>query len=159
MFSNSIYESWKKLQLAKYQDLFPKIQEHLQNNWKVLDFGIGKAWFEEYLAERDFVFQKVIGFDVSEKAVSPKKEGIEYILSEKLETDQKFDFVIAFDSLHKVEDPKEILQYAKQDALILISTPDKFRSVLEPFNEFEKLAFGEIGDIEKDFFILFKKTS
>ena len=157
MFSDSIYESWKKLQLAKYADIFPKIQEYLQNDWNVLDFGIGKSWFEQYLAERDFIFQKVIGFDVSEKAVTPRNENIEYIIGDKLETQKKFDFVIAFDSIHKVEDPKIILNYANPGALILISTPEKFQSVLEPFNDFKKLAHGEIGDIEKDSFILFRK--
>jgi len=156
MFSDSIYESWKKLQIPKYKDIFPKIQDYLQNNFKVLDFGVGKAWFEEFLAERDFVFEKIVGYDISEKAVDPKIDGIEYVIEKKLKTDEKFDFVIAFDSLHKVDDPKVILDYAKEDALILVSTPEKFKKVLEPFKDFEKIIEGEIGEIEKDFFILFK---
>lgn len=156
MFSNAIYESWKKIQLEKYEDIFPRIQKYLQNSFKVLDFGIGKAWFEEFLGERDIIFEKIAGFDVNEKAVKPRKQGIEYIIAQKLETDKKFDFIIAFDSLHLIENPLKLLEFAAPRALILIATPQNFASVLEPFNSLEKIEYGEIGETEKDHFILIR---
>ena len=108
------------------------------------------------MEKRDFIFEKVVGFDITEKAIEPKKENIEYIIAEELETEKKFDLIIALDSLHTTQDPVQISKYGKENALILISEPEKFKDTLEKFNSFEKLAEGEIGDIEKDYFILIK---
>ncbi len=152
-FSTKIYDSWKEKQLQKYEQLFPILKPFLSNEHRVLDLGIGKAWIEEFLSEKGFKFKKIIGVDISENAVTPKKSNIKYILSKKFNSKEKFDLIICFDSLHLLKN-YNLMKLAKPSGIILISLPSRLKEKLVPFKSENILAEGVIGKEEKDFFVL-----
>ena len=153
-FSTDIYESWREKQLEKYSDLFPKIKEHLKKEYSVLDIGIGKAWFEEFLGGKKVKFKEVIGIDTDERMTLPQKKGITYFITDDFLTTKKFDFVVCFDTLHLLKDPRRVLDYSKN--LVLVSLPMAFKDKLEIFRSQNITEEGEIGKQEKDYFVLIK---
>lgn len=88
-FFNEIYVSWKPKQREKYADLLPLFERHLPKGCRLLDLGIGRAWLEEFLAENQFYFSKVVGFDVNELAVLPKLSGIDYKIAKEFKSREK----------------------------------------------------------------------
>lgn len=148
-FFPQIYDSWNSKQLQKYRHLFLILKTHVSRNCSLLDLGIGKAWFEDFLLRKGFQFSKIVGIDVSEDAVSPKKPFIEYLYSSPKE---KFDFVVCFDSFHLLED-KDIRKFLKPKGIALISLPFSKKHLLSSIKG-KKLAEGVIGIEEKDWFVL-----
>jgi SAM-dependent methyltransferase len=153
-FSTDIYESWREKQLEKYSDLFPKVKDYLKREYSVLDIGIGKAWFEEFLEAKRVRFKEIIGIDADERMTLPQKKGITYFITDDFLTTKKFDFVVCFDTLHLLKDPRRILGYSKN--LVLVSLPMAFKDRLDPFRSQNILEQGEIGKQEKDYFVLIK---
>lgn len=156
LFTADIYEWMREKQLKKYGDIFPKISQHLQKDFSVLDIGIGKAWFEEFLEQKGFGFKRIVGTDVDEKMILPKKSGIEYHLDPDCMMEEKFDFVVCFDSVHLLPDPLKLFIYVKPDGLLLVSVPERWKEMLEAFRQHPILAEGEIGEEETDYFVLVK---
>ena len=154
-FSSKIYDSWKLKQLQKYHHLFPILKKHLRNNSSVLDLGIGRAWFEEFLIKKGFTFSKITGVDAEKDSIEPRKEFIEYHLTSHFNSEEKFDFIVCFDSYHLLQN-KNLLSFAKQNSLILISLPLRWEKQLNDFKELNIIEEGIIGEEEKDHFILIK---
>jgi SAM-dependent methyltransferase len=157
MFSPKIYGAWKEKQRAKYEQAFPQIKPFLSNHLSCLDYGIGFAWLEEFLQEKGASFSRVVGFDVSEEAVHPKRAGVEYFLSEKFDSKEQFDFVVCFDAYHLTQE--NLLAFVKKDGLLLVSLPLRWKEKLNDFKDETILVEGEIGIEERDHFLLVKKTS
>ncbi len=153
-FSTDIYGSWREKQLEKYAELLPMIRGHLKKGFSVLDIGIGKAWLEEFLGERGVGFKEVIGIDADERMTLPQKKGITYFITDDFKTNRKFDLVICFDTLHLLKEPRRLLGYSKD--LVLVSLPMKFKDRLDVFRDRNILEQGEIGEEEKDYFVLIK---
>jgi len=153
-FSTDIYESWREKQFEKYSDLFPRLKDYLKGEYSVLDIGIGKAWFEEFLEAKRVKFKEVVGIDTDERMTLPQKKGITYFITHDFLTTKKFDFVVCFDTLHLLKDPHRVLDYSKN--LVLVSLPMAFKDKLDPFRSQNILEQGEIGKQEKDYFVLIK---
>jgi len=153
-FSTDIYGSWREKQLEKYSDLFPTLKEYLKSEYSVLDIGIGKAWFEEFLEGKKIRFKEVIGIDADERMTLPQRRGITYFITDDFLTAKKFDFVVCFDTLHLLKDPRRILDYSNN--LVLISLPMAFKEKLGVFKSLNVIEQGEIGKQEKDYFVLIK---
>jgi SAM-dependent methyltransferase len=153
-FSSAIYGSWRKKQLEKYSDLFPKIKKYLKKDYSVLDIGIGKAWLEEFLEKKKIKFGEVVGVDVDEAMIAPQKKGITYFITDDFMTVRKFDLVFCFDTLHLLKDPRRLLEYSKN--FVLVSLPKSFESRLDVFRDRKIIEEGEIGKEEKDHFVLIK---
>ncbi|MFH1751866.1 MAG: methyltransferase domain-containing protein [archaeon] len=153
------YDSWKPLQQEKYVELFPLIKNFLSKDFTVLDLGIGKAWFYGFLKQENFVFKKVVGIDIDEKAIAPRSNQIEYFLTENFSSKQRFDLIVCFDSFHLLND-YNLFDFTKKNSLILISLPLKWEKKLLEFknknSNLNVLVEGIIGVKEKDFFCLFK---
>ena len=155
LFTPQIYDWMKQKQIQKYEDIFPKISNYLKPEFNVLDIGIGKAWLEEFFEQKNIKFSKIVGVDVNEKMITPKKIGIQYILSSNFKTKEKFDLVICFDSLHLLKD-HEIVSFVKPGGFFLISLPERWKDQLEFFRNYVIIAEGEIGQDEIDYFIFGK---
>ena len=153
-FSADIYESWREKQREKYEELFPKLKSHLKKGFALLDIGIGRAWFEDFLNDRKVGFKEIIGVDVDEIMTLPQKKGITYFITDDFVTAREFDFVVCFDTLHLLSEPRKLLRYSKN--LVLVSLPMAFKEKLEVFRDQKIIEEGEIGNQEKDYFILIK---
>jgi len=153
-FSTDIYGSWREKQLEKYSDLFPRLKGYLKSGYSVLDMGIGKAWFEEFLEEKGVRFKEVIGIDTDERMTLPQRKSITYFITDDFLTTKKFDFVVCFDTLHLLKDPLRILDYSNN--LVLVSLPMAFKEKLGAFRGLNVIEQGEIGKQEKDYFVLIK---
>jgi len=153
-FSTDIYGSWREKQLEKYSDLFPRLKDYLKREYSVLDVGIGKAWFEEFLEGKKVKFKEVIGIDMDERMTLPQKKGITYFITDDFLTTKKFDFVVCFDTLHLLKDSRRILDYSRN--LVLVSLPMAFKEKLGAFKSLNVIEQGEIGKQEKDYFVLIK---
>jgi 2-polyprenyl-3-methyl-5-hydroxy-6-metoxy-1,4-benzoquinol methylase len=154
VFSTDIYKSWHKKQLEKYADLFPRVSKHLKKNYSVLDIGVGKAWLEDFLAKKGLKFKEIVGVDADERMTLPQKRSITYFITDDFMTTRKFDFVVCFDTLHLLKEPRRILGYSKN--LVLVSLPVAFMPALDQFNDQNIIEQGEIGNEEKDHFVLIK---
>ena len=157
MFSARIYGSWKAKQWSKYEQVFPQIKPFLSDGMTFLDYGIGKAWFEDFFRAKEVFFSRVLGYDISEEAVCPRKDGIEYCLSPKLSSREQFDFVVCFDAYHLAEENP--LSFVKPGGLFLVSLPLRWWKTLDDFKGERVLAQGEIGIEEKDYFLLIEKAN
>jgi len=154
VFSTAIYKSWEKKQCQKYEALYPQIKGYLKKSFSVLDMGIGKAWLESSLEKKGLKFKEVIGIDVDEAMIRPQKKDITYFITNEFMTARKFDLVICFDTLHLLPEPKRLLEYSKN--LVLVSLPKAFESQLEVFRDQKILEEGDIGEEEKDHFLLIR---
>ncbi len=153
-FSTDIYGSWREKQLEKYSELFPKIGKYLKKEFSVLDMGIGKAWLEEFLGEKGVALKEVIGVDVDERMTLPQRKGITYFITDDFKTNRKFDLVVCFDTLHLMKEPRRLLGYSRN--LVLVSLPMRFKDRLDAFRDQNIMEEGEIGEEEKDYFVLIK---
>ena len=152
--STPIYSAWRSAQHEKYADVYPKIKAHLRNDMTVLDFGVGPAWFEEFLRGKGLEFKRIVGVDPDAGMTKPQKEYIEYKTSLG-DVKEKFDLVIAFDSAHLSDG--DLMEHVKEEGFLLASVPLKFRAVLNN-PKGNVIAQGEIGKTEKDQFVFIKKA-
>jgi 2-polyprenyl-3-methyl-5-hydroxy-6-metoxy-1,4-benzoquinol methylase len=153
-YSSDIYESWRKKQWEKYEDLFPKIKNHLKREWTVIDIGIGPGWLEELLWENGFKFRKIVGVEPDKKMVE-RKPYIKYHITQNFRTREKFDFLICFDTVHLIDDPIHLLGLVKKKGHVLFSVPMRFKKKLD-FLDVKPIKKGMIGKEEKDYFIFAK---
>ena len=154
-FSSKIYSSWREKQRQKYAQLYPSLKPFLSPA-PLLDLGIGLGWFEEFLREKGHDFSRTVGFDVSEEAVKPRLEGVEYVLGESFQSEELFDLVVCFDAYHLME--ANPLDFVKPGGLLLVSLPLRWAKRLADFAGQEVLAQGEIGEEEIDRFLLVRKN-
>jgi len=154
VYTSEIYKSWRRKQWEKYEDLFPKIKNHLDNDWSVIDIGIGPGWLEELLHDNGFRFRKIVGVEPDEKMIEPKPY-IKYKITDHFKTKEKFDLLICFDTVHLITKPVELLGFVKRGGLVLFSVPLRFKKKLD-FLDISPLESGEIGKEEMDYFILAK---
>lgn len=156
-FSTKIYEAWHKKQLQKYKDIFPRIKRYLKKDMTVIDIGIGPGWLEEFLRDKGFKFKKIVGVDTDPKIVEPRKWYVEYHITDHFSTDEKFDLLICFDTLHLIKRPKKkLLNMVKPNGFALFSLPLKFKRIFDLFVDQEIIEAGEMGEDEIDYFILIK---
>jgi|GEM_PF-1482217 len=174
MYSTKIYQSWKQKQLEKYKQLIPKIKKYLNNTTSpsnkktILDIGTGQAWFYEELQKQGISFKKITAIEPDKemmKKENEKKLNLKYYnenfekWSEK-NKQTKFNLIILFDSIHLIKKTEEIQKHAKQDTLILISTPAHYKNLLKQFlnnKQYKTIKKGTIGQEEIDYFILIQK--
>lgn len=154
-FFEKIYDSWKTKQLQKYHSILPKLKPFLKNNISLLDLGVGQAWLEEFLQRKGFQFSRILGVDVSEEAITPRKKGIEYVLTTNFKTEEKFDFLVCFDAFHLLKN-QDVLRFLKEDGLALISLPERWQAKLKLFPEELIQEKGKAGLEEIDHFIIMK---
>lgn len=156
-FTGAYYaQHYRPLQRAKYAQAWPHVRPHLpQGPFSMLDLGIGPAWWEEFLAEQGVVPARIVGMDVSEDAVAPRRGGVEYHLTPAFRTDEKFDVVVCLDAWHCFPQ-LDVTSFLKPNGLLIVSEPRPFVRVLEGRS---KGALVDIwaGDTEKSRFICLEK--
>jgi len=150
-FFDKVYESWKPKQLQKFEQLLPFLKMHLKKEHSVLDLGVGKAWFESFLLDRDFKLGRIVGVDVNEFLVNPKRSWIQYAFSKNFQAKEKFDWVVCFDSLHLFSD-KQVLKFLKPKGFALIALPVSLMREIPKFPQAQVLHEGFVGVEEKDYF-------
>lgn len=156
LFFEAIYESWKPIQMAKYQELLPLFKQHLPKKGSLLDYGIGPGWLELFLQENQFSFSKIIGFDLNPLVVAQKIESVEYIIGKELQTSQTFDTVCCFDTIHLVKNV-DLMNFVKKEGYLFVSIPNTFKDRLTSFNG-KLITEKTIGTQEKSFFQLWQKV-
>jgi len=153
MFSPQVYGSWKSKQFEKYEELLQVLLELLPKKLRVLDIGVGKAWFEEFLLDNGFCFSRVVGVDVSEEMIEPRKSFVEYHLTNDFKTSEEFDLLVCFDSFHLL--PEGYLSRFKA-RFVLVSVPERFSATLKRVKG-EIIREGFVGKQEKDVFVLIER--
>lgn len=122
MFTPKIYESWRQKQFEKYAKLLEKLgKEKLQEilSGKVLDIGIGNAYFEEFLKAQK-IKAEIVGIDNNEEMIQDADNVILGSGDAIPFPDEYFDCIICLDTIHllKKEDFKRVL---KKDGYAIIS--------------------------------------
>ncbi len=164
-FSNDIYGSWKDKQIEKYSEIYKEIKEYLKDFEKALDIGVGRAWLWEYLSKKEINFGDIVGVEVSEDAVGREKNYIDYFYVDGsrenlgLEElgEEKFDLIVAFDSIHLVNYGGDLPELLREGGLMLQSVPLKFEDDLKLYPGMKLLEKGRIGKEEVDRYVLQKK--
>jgi SAM-dependent methyltransferase len=170
-FTNEIYTDWmRSTQEKKYKeimlDFILPLREKIDfDKEKVLDIGVGKAWFEKKMFERGLKAD-FIGVDVEKTSMSIG--GVDFILGSGDYLpfqDSSFNFIVSFDTVHLLKNPSEIERVLKNGGYALISThcnETNFKSKREKINslfELEVLKEEIVGDPldEMSLVVLLKK--
>lgn len=149
-FSTHYYSThYAPIQQAKYAQLWPHIKPFFPPHARttLLDIGIGPAWLETFLAEKNVSFTRVVGVDVSENAFVEQKKGIEYVIDPSFDTEEKFDVVICFDAWHCFP-TMDLFKFVKKNGLLLVSEPLTFESQLDKLPA-QRLLDVVVGEMEK----------
>lgn len=126
-FTGEIYKDWmKSTQEKKYNDIILDFILPLKNELnfereKILDVGVGKAWFEKKLFERG-IKTNVIGLDIERTGLAT--EGVDFILGSGDRIpfeDESFGMVVSFDTVKLLKRPGEIERVLKGGGYALIS--------------------------------------
>lgn len=126
-FTSEIYSDWmKSAQEKKYKEIMldfilPLRSEINFEKERILDIGVGKAWFEKKLFERG-VKTRVIGIDV--ERTDPSTKGIDFIIGSGDYLpfkDSSFKMVVSFDTVHLLQNPSEIERVLEKGGYALIS--------------------------------------
>lgn len=157
-FTGEYYtQHYPPIQQAKYAQLWPHIKPFFPAHARItlLDIGIGPAWWESFLAEKNVSFTRIVGVDVSENSLSVRKKGIEYVISSSFDTDEKFDIVICFDAWHCF--PEMVLtKFVKKNGVLIVSEPRPFAHLLDVFAS-RALVDMWVGEQEKSRAVAVKK--
>lgn len=145
MLMEKAYASWRGIQEEKYAGILPKLAPHIKGCKSLVDVGIGPGWFEDFLEQRGFRFDKILGVEKD----FPREEWKNFY--------GRFDLLACIDALHLLENPKEILMFLRPKGIALISLPEKFKERLDLFQKEEILEQGVAGGKEKDYFIILRK--
>jgi len=122
MFTPKIYESWRNKQFEKYAKLLEEIgKKRLEEilSGKVLDIGIGNAYFEEFL-KKEGIKAEIIGIDNSPEMIKGVKNAIMGSGDDLPFDDEYFDCVICLDTIHLLE-KEEFKRVLKKGGFALIS--------------------------------------
>lgn len=147
------------IQQAKYAQLWPLIKDYfsLSKKTTLLDLGIGPAWLESFLSEKKVSFSRIVGVDISEEAIAPRKKNIEYIISPNFATDEKFDVVICFDAWHCFP-LMDLKKFLKRNGLLIVSEPRPFAHLLDAFAK-NALLDEWVGDGEKSHVVVMRSKN
>lgn len=131
----------------------------MRNDVRVLDIGIGKAWWEEFLLEKGFRFNKVVGMDVSEQAIAPRKRFIEYHLTRKFAAKSLFEFVFCLDALPLLSN-KNLFDFCAPNGFVVACVPFSKRAELGFLRQKGMVkAEGIVGKRELDAFGIVQKPA
>ncbi len=137
------------IQTVKYAQIWPLLQPFVfAQPVSVLDIGIGPAWLEDFLQQKGVVFSRVLGVDISEKAIASRKKNIEYVISPSFNTTEKFDVVICFDAWHCFPQ-MDLFSFVKKDGLLLVSEPLTYEKQLDRLSIGKRLLDVVVGEMEK----------
>lgn len=158
--SHYYQQHYRPIQWEKYTQGWPLIKTHLPKTIpSMLDVGIGYGWWEEFLEGKKINAQKIVGVDVDEGAVSPKKKGIEYHLGPKFQTNEKFDWVVCWDAYHLLG-KTDLWKWVKPNGLLLVSEPKPFAHLLDSVSKKGELLADEwVGKTEESRFLFARKNS
>ncbi|MDP2666349.1 MAG: class I SAM-dependent methyltransferase [Candidatus Diapherotrites archaeon] len=151
------YQShFRPIQWAKYEAFWPFLHPQLTAHApsSLLDLGIGPAWLESFFLEKGHSFSRIVGVDISESAISPRQDGIDYILSSSFDTPERFDLVVCFDAWHCFPD-LDIQKFISPRGLLLVSEPLTYEKQLENLSG-NRLIDLVVGEMEKSRVVLMK---
>lgn len=142
-------QHYPPIQQAKYAQLWPHIKPFFPPHVRItlLDIGIGPAWLESFLAEKNVSFTRIVGVDVSDNALVERKKGIEYVISPHFDSEEKFDVVICFDAWHCFPQ-MNLEKFVKKNGVLIVSEPLTFESQLEKLPA-KRLVDVVVGEMEK----------
>lgn len=137
----------KEKQIQKYRELvefLPEIEKK-----KILDVGCGPRWVEEFLKENNKI--NYIGIDTD---YSPNIKASGDFLPFKNKT---FDIVFCIDTLHLLEEKKELKRVLKNKGYLIISEPESLfkKEKLKKFKDLKLINKRIIGREEKDILLVF----
>ena len=155
LFFPKIYDSWKEKQQEKYEDILRVVGPKLKDRGSLLDYGVGKGWLEEFLVSRGYLFKRIVGVDVDDERIAPRRSDVEYAITQDFRTKERFDVVVCIDTAHLLADPTKLTAYAKKGGLVLVSEPESFKQVINTILG-NRIAEGTAGKQEKDHFILIR---
>lgn len=121
------YQSWRPIQWAKYEKMWPRISPYFRSPIKLLDVGVGKGWFEDFLIQKG-VKGRFVGVDVSEEAVRPRKPYIEYYIGRM--PDGLFDIVVCIDALHLLPE-RNLWPWVADRGALLIALPLRWADLID----------------------------
>ncbi len=154
-FFHKVYDSWQVKQYKKYHHIYPILKKYIGKKMTLLDLGIGKGWFEQFLAKKGFMFSRIVGVDTGLDIVGQKIKEVEYVFDRVFKTDEKFDFVVCFDAFHLLKN-KKIMDFVKPGGYLLVSLPLRQKDKLDVFSKEKIVEKGEIGEDEVDYFVFLK---
>lgn len=147
---------YQPIQLDKYKDAWPLLKPHVTSSiGSMLDLGIGYAWWESFLSQKKIQFKKVVGMDINEEAIAPRKKNIEYVLTQRFTSNEQFDLVVCWDAYHLLKN-KKIIDFVKPNGLLLISEPKPFVPLLDKIKG-NVLVDEWVGKTEQSRLILIRK--
>lgn len=110
------------------------------------------------MEEKKITISRVVGTDLNEGAVSPRKEKIEYHLGTNFHTDETFDLVVCWDAYHLMG-KMDLWKMVKPNGLLLVSEPNPFAHVLDSLVENGVvLADAWAGETEKSRVVFARKN-
>lgn len=129
---------------------WPLIQPYLPKTIpSMLDLGIGYAWWEAFLEEKKIRVSRIVGTDLNEEAVTPRKKKIEYHLGSSFQTKETFDLVICWDAYHLLG-KMDVWKMVKPNGLLIVSEPKPFAHLLDFFFVKGKVVVDEwVGEMEQ----------
>jgi 2-polyprenyl-3-methyl-5-hydroxy-6-metoxy-1,4-benzoquinol methylase len=124
---------YRPIQWEKYTQGWSLIKTRLTYSIpSMLDVGIGYGWWEEFLATKKIIIPRIVGVDIDEGAVSPRKKNIEYHLGPAFSTKETFDFVVCWDAYHLLgKSTTNLWQWVKPNGFLLVSEPQPFAHRLD----------------------------
>ncbi len=154
-------DHYRPIQWEKYTQGWPLIKTHLPKTIpSMLDLGIGYGWWEEFLEEKKIHVSQIVGADLNEEAVSPRKKKIEYHLGPSFQTKETFDLVVCWDAYHLLgKSTTNLWKWVKPNGLLLVSEPKPFAHFLDSVSKKgEILADAWVGKTEQSRFLIARKN-
>ncbi len=121
------YEKKYHKKLFYEMSLIKRIFKKKNEEISILDFGAGWGFWLNYLKKNNF---DVYAFEVSETRIDFLKKNKIKIISDIINTDNKFDFIYSEETFEHISDPKETLinlsKILKENGFIMLRFPSSF---------------------------------
>lgn len=159
-FTSHYYrDHYRPIQWEKYTQVWPLIHSLLPPCIpSMLDLGIGYGWWESFLGEKGIVIPRIVGVDIHEDAIAPRREGIEYSLTPRFHSNERFHFVACWDAYHLLGN-MNIWEFLQPNGLLLLSEPRPFTHLLDEIpSQYTVLVDAWVGSTEQSRVLLARKN-
>ena len=140
MFFNRIYDSWKKVQMEKYEVIYGMIKKHGIKLGLSLDVGCGPFYLQEFFKEKDdYVNFICIDVDKELRSINTNKYKFLFADGNMLPfKEESFDTVFIIDSTHFIRNFSGINRVLKLNGHLFATTFVNEYNIITKRRELEK---------------------
>ena len=118
-FFSGVYDTWESIQREKFAFLEKNLGFWFLRG-RVLDLGLGKGFFENFLEERGYNISNIVGLDCDRNVLKSQRVASVLGNGNRLPfKKESFDCVVCIDTVHLLE--KDFLWILKPLGLVLLS--------------------------------------